>query len=191
MSLKKNTPFFVEYLKDFKIGAVMPSTRFIVRRVIKAISFDTTELILEFGAGEGVITRAVLEHMKSDALLVAFEPNESMKERLLSSVSDNRFQLVEDIAENAEKYIAGKKFDLILASNPFSKIVDRRKFLQGTARRLNEKGSLIIFNQHIPIGLYADLRSCFKNVRMEWEPRNVPPCFNFICADPIHIEYTR
>jgi phospholipid N-methyltransferase len=187
MLFKKNLVFLLSYFRDMNIGAVIPSTRFVVSRVIRAIEFSRVSTVLEFGPGEGVMTRAVLAQLRKEGSIITFEPNADMREQLLSATNDARLAVFDDVAENATERFPVKKFDLVLASNPFSKVADRKGFLKGISAMLAEGGNFIIFNQHIPVGLKKDLQTCFGGVKMVWEPRNLPPwSFIYFCSRPIH-----
>ena len=58
----KNIQFIKESLKSIKeVGAVLPSSKFVVSKMIESINFKRDNLILELGPGTGVITNQILK----------------------------------------------------------------------------------------------------------------------------------
>ena len=56
--------FFQEFLKHpLQIGSVIPSSRFLERRIVAAAGAASAEVIIELGPGTGGVTRAILRAM--------------------------------------------------------------------------------------------------------------------------------
>ena len=172
--------FFFNCLKDLRTAAVLPSSRYVVDRVLKKIDFENTSTVIEYGAGDGAVTKAVLKRMDKKGKMLAFEPNREFS-KYLKRTRDRRMRVISDTAQNSYKYLNGARADLVLASIPFSRMWNRHILLKSISERLNKDGRLIIFQQHTPFGLKKSLQKHFSRVQVEWEPRNVPPCFNFVC----------
>ena len=62
-----NLKFFIEFLKDPQIGALTPSSKYFVRDVIKRMPLVNAETVVEYGAGEGVVTRGMLKEMPKNS----------------------------------------------------------------------------------------------------------------------------
>ena len=70
--------FFKEGLKNIKtVGTISRSSKSLCKGAIKHVNFEEADLIVELGAGDGVITEHILKNMKKDAKLLAFEVNEN------------------------------------------------------------------------------------------------------------------
>src|SRR5258706_8738222 len=68
--------FFRGFLKSPKqVGSIIPSSRFLERRVTRATRAHRAKLIVELGPGTGGTTRALLRAMQTEARLFAIEIN--------------------------------------------------------------------------------------------------------------------
>jgi phospholipid N-methyltransferase len=82
--------FFLEFLKHpLQIGSVIPSSRFLERRILEAAQASIATTILELGPGTGGVTRALLNDMPSEATLLSIEINPSLYD-LLRQIDDKR-----------------------------------------------------------------------------------------------------
>jgi len=68
--------FFREFLKHpLQIGSVIPSSRFLERRIVEAAGVRSARTIVELGPGTGGTTRAILRVMAANAKLLTVEIN--------------------------------------------------------------------------------------------------------------------
>lgn len=68
--------FLQEFLKHpLQIGSIIPSSRFLERRVVEAAGAADSAVIVELGPGVGGITRALLGAMGPEARLLSIEIN--------------------------------------------------------------------------------------------------------------------
>jgi phospholipid N-methyltransferase len=68
--------FFTGFLKrPREVGSIIPSSRFLERRVTRTAGLGTAKLVVELGPGTGGTTRSFLRAMKPDAKLLAIEIN--------------------------------------------------------------------------------------------------------------------
>ena len=82
--------FFQEFLKHpLQIGSIIPSSRFLERRILEAASIASAKTIVELGSGTGGTTRAILRAMPQHARLLSIEINPHFHS-LLSSIEDDR-----------------------------------------------------------------------------------------------------
>ncbi|HAP01681.1 MAG TPA: hypothetical protein DCQ93_07140, partial [Bacteroidetes bacterium] len=88
----KPIQFLNQFLENKKVGAVMPSSRYLVREMIKPIDFSKAHLIVEYGPGHGNITKEILKKMLPDAKLLVFEINPPFIEEL-EKIKDNRLHI--------------------------------------------------------------------------------------------------
>ena len=101
--------FFSEFLKQGKnIGAVAPSSKFLVKKMVEPINFTDVKCIVEFGPGTGIITLELLRLMPSDSILLAFEINKEFCETL-NQIKDPRLKIISDSAEKVEEYLAWRR----------------------------------------------------------------------------------
>ena len=82
--------FFREFLKHpLQIGSVIPSSRFLERRIVEAAGVRSARTIVELGPGTGGTTRAILRVMAANAKLLTVEINPKFH-ALASCVEDDR-----------------------------------------------------------------------------------------------------
>jgi phospholipid N-methyltransferase len=72
----------IAFLREFlrhpqQIASIVPSSRFLERRVVEVAAVSSAHTVVELGAGTGGITRAILRAMRADATLMAVEVNPS------------------------------------------------------------------------------------------------------------------
>lgn len=115
--------FFQGFLKrPFEVGSIIPSSRFLERRINEAAGLERAQLAVELGPGTGGTTRSFLRRMRDDAILVSIEINPDFV-RVLQRMNDDRLVVHEGSATDL-KAILGKHGlpapDVILSGIPFS-----------------------------------------------------------------------
>jgi phospholipid N-methyltransferase len=82
--------FFQEFLKHpLQIGSIIPSSRFLERRILEAAAITSAKIIVELGSGTGGTTRAILRAMPQHAKILSIEINPHFH-TLVSSIKDDR-----------------------------------------------------------------------------------------------------
>ncbi len=82
--------FFQEFMKHpLQIGSIIPSSRFLERRILEAAAIASAKIIVELGSGTGGTTRAILRAMPQHAKLLSIEINPNFHS-LVSSIEDDR-----------------------------------------------------------------------------------------------------
>jgi phosphatidylethanolamine/phosphatidyl-N-methylethanolamine N-methyltransferase len=82
--------FIQEFLKHpLQIGSIIPSSRFLERRIIDAAGATSVNVIIELGPGTGGITGAILRAMPQHAKLLSVEINSHFN-TIVSRIEDNR-----------------------------------------------------------------------------------------------------
>ncbi len=87
-----NDPFalFQEFLKHpLQVGSIIPSSRFLERRIVETAVIISAKTIVELGSGTGGTTRAILRAMPQHAKLLSIEINPYFH-TLVSSIEDDR-----------------------------------------------------------------------------------------------------
>lgn len=125
--LQKKTDDRVVFLQQFlknprQVGSVIPSSRYLERRVVALAEVPTARTIVELGTGTGGITRAILEAMPRDARLLGIEINPRFQE-LLNGFGDSRLIPHAGSAEHLRDILAQHGLpapDAIISGIPFS-----------------------------------------------------------------------
>lgn len=110
----------LKHMKD--IGALAPTSKYASKAMLKHIDFQKAKIIVEYGAGDGVITKHILNAMQADAKLLAFEINPVFCEQL-RKIKDNRLIIIEDSAEKLPDHLAEQnatEADYILSALPIT-----------------------------------------------------------------------
>ena len=62
----KNIQFIKESLKSLKeVGTILPSSKFVIEKMVEPINFEKKLTIFELGPGGGVITKKLLEKIRN------------------------------------------------------------------------------------------------------------------------------
>jgi phosphatidylethanolamine/phosphatidyl-N-methylethanolamine N-methyltransferase len=177
--------FFMDILSFLKVaardpwhvGAVMPSSSFAVRKIMRCVPKDT-RAILEYGPGDGVLTRELLKILPADGRLLAIETNQEFIDSL-RLIDDSRLTVIHGDARLAEEYAQKKgwaEFDLAVSGIPFSLIPsDERTELVYKTRGLLRRGGIFVVYQTSAL-MRPYLKRMFS-VRTLITLLNVPPYF--------------
>ena len=92
--------FIKEFLKHpLQIGSIIPSSRYLERRIVEAAGAASVDVIVELGPGTGGVTRAMLRAMPRHARLLSIEINPTFN-KLVGKIKDHRLiELREIIAQ--------------------------------------------------------------------------------------------
>lgn len=177
--------FLKESLKNIKtIGTVARSSKFACKAMIEPVDFKKARVIVELGAGDGVITEHILKHMHPDAVLLAFEVNPKFCKKIRSEINDPRFHLIEDSAEQLQEYLAKyrlKKVDAIISSLPFVSLPEELCYrIVGECKKVMKPGAPYV-QIHYSLLLKKVYQKIFGNVKVNFEPINIPPAFILVC----------
>jgi phospholipid N-methyltransferase len=170
--------FFRGFLKRPKeVASIIPSSRFLERRVMRATRADRAELVVELGPGTGGTTRALLGAMRPDAKLLAIEINPHFVE-VLERWHDPRLIVSEgsatDIQAILEKQGLGAP-DVVVSGIPFS-TMERpigRDILRAVYDVLEPGGAFVAYQVRDRVHTLG--REVFGRARVQRELLNVPP----------------
>ncbi len=172
------------FLKAFvraprRIGAVVPTSRGLGRRMARLAGIDSAQLAAELGAGTGVVTRELLRALPADARLWAFEIHPPFVEHLRATIIDRRFAVVAQSAAAIADFVEREHlpaFDVIVSALPFSLMAPEQTatILRAAGRVLRPDGRFVALQYH-PRYLAPLLRAEFAAVDREVYPWNIPP----------------
>ncbi len=167
------------------VGWMVPSSRFLVKQVLKQIDWDKAGLIVEYGPGVGAFTTRVLERMRPDAKLVALEINPEFYGFLKCSVRDPRLHLVNESAAEIDTVLGRLGYphaDYIISGIPFKTIPHplRDTIVRKTHSVLRPDGSFLVYQFSNAVLPY--LEKVFGRVSREFELLNILPARLFYCA---------
>ncbi len=143
--------FFKGFLRNPKeVGSVVPSSRFLARRVLECGRVRSARVVVELGPGTGVLTGQILEHMPADGKLVAVEILPEFAELLRASWLDPRITVYEGCSTDLERALAEAgelQADLVVSGIPFSTLEGGvgRRTLEAAKRVLGENGRFVAY----------------------------------------------
>lgn len=114
---------FHEFLKHpFQVGSIIPSSRFLERRIVEAGEVHSAKTIVELGPGTGGTTRAILRAMERHAKLLSIEINRHLH-AMVSGIRDDRLIVhlgnAQGLATTLSMYGIGAP-DVLISGIPFS-----------------------------------------------------------------------
>lgn len=175
----RKTPFFREFLHDRNVAAVSPSSPQLMKRLVKNLDLPRIRRIVELGPGDGVAARALLPKLAEDARYVAIERNPNFVARL-KRMKERRVTVILGAAQDLRRVVshADGKVDAVIASIPFTylKKDERAALVADVKKLLRPGGQFVVFHQYSPL-MVPYLAKEFGEVRVEFEPLNVFPCF--------------
>lgn len=176
--------FFFEATKNIKqAGTIAQSSRFLIRKMLSPIDFSKVKTIVELGAGNGCITKAILEKMQPDAQLLSFEVNPKFVD-LLNNIEDKRLHVIADSAEKIAEYLAkhnATEAHAIVSGLPlaiFPKELNAN-IMQAIKNTLTSDGVYTQFQYSL--ASFGMLKKQFTAVNRDFTPLNIPPAFVYIC----------
>jgi phospholipid N-methyltransferase len=181
----KEPGYLRQYVSDRDVGALHPSSRFLIRRLIRCLSPGSIGTLVEFGPGPGISTRPILQVIPASARYVAIEKNPVFLASLKSAVPDPRLLAVEGDARSSREILSGLGIttaDAVIASIPFSFLTrdERAAIVDAVYSVLADDGDFVVFHQ-FSLLMRSLLKERFPRVRVLFEPRNVFPCFLLHC----------
>jgi len=179
----KHFQFLGQFLDNKQVGAVWPSSKYLIHQMIKPIDFTHAKLIIEYGPGTGNITRALLKKMQPDSKLIVFEINNNFMEGL-NKIDDKRLTIFNCPAEKASQVLAEHHLgspDYVVSSLPLAIIPNNTvtRILAGSYSILKTGKAMIQF-QYSPSTL-GRFKRMFDRVDVKFAPINVPPALVYVC----------
>lgn len=177
----KKIEFFRESIRNIKtVGTITRSSKFLCKGMIKPVDFENADVIVELGAGDGVITEHILRHMKKDSKLLSFEVNKKFCDQMRETLKDDRLIIVEDSAEKLGEYLKNNnlgKADYIISAIPFVAFPDELAKSIIMESKNNMKDNALFVQVHYSLLAKKFYQSIFGNVDVSFVPLNIPPAF--------------
>ena len=184
--MDKNLFFFATFLKNPKeTGSVIPSSRFLVKKMLQGLDLHNARCVVEYGPGTGCITTEILKRSGRNTKVLCFEVNKKFCSYLRNTIKDERLIVINDGAENIKMHLDRLKIaetDYIISSVPFANLPNTKKWaiINETSDVLKSGGKFVTY-QYIN-SLKKFLHGCFPKVSTKFITFNIPPCFVYICG---------
>jgi phospholipid N-methyltransferase len=167
------------------LGSLIPSSRFLVDRLLDKVEWTRAGTILEYGPGVGTITAPILDRMSREARLVVFEMNRDFVGHLRRSFPDPRLHVVHGSAESVRGELRRLQLagaDYIISGIPYTTMpgATREAIMRESRAALNPGGAVLVYQFTRAVLPY--LRTHFRHVRQDFELRNILPARLFYCT---------
>lgn len=176
--------FLLEGLRNLRTtGTITRSGTALCAAAIDRIDFSTARVIVELGAGDGVITRHILDRLHPDGKVIAFEVFEELCDDM-RAIGDPRLVVAQDSAENIGQWLAdigAEKADHIVSAIPFAALPEElgRSIVRAAQDNLRPGGQ---YNQvHYSLKTKAYYEAAFGKVETKRIWKNLPPAWVLYC----------
>jgi phospholipid N-methyltransferase len=171
--------FFRGFLSRPKeVGSIIPSSRFMEKRITKTADLANANLAIELGPGTGGTTKALLRAMRPDAKLLAIEINPDFVTHLQNTINDPRLIVHHGSAADIPSALGKHGLEapeVILSGIPFS-TMDRElglSILHSVKENLKPGGRFIAYQFRDRVESLG--RNVFGRAKVQTELLNVPP----------------
>jgi phosphatidylethanolamine/phosphatidyl-N-methylethanolamine N-methyltransferase len=170
--------FFQGFLKrPSTVGSVIPSSRYMERRIVKAAGLESAKVVVELGPGTGGTTHAILRAMAPTAKLVSIEINPDFVPAL-RAIGDPRLIVHEGSAVDLSRILASHGLgapDVVLSGIPFSTMKPElgRAIVRAVSDGLAPGGRFVAYQVRDRVEKLG--REVFGPAAVQLELRNVPP----------------
>lgn len=179
--------FFRGFLrKPEVVGSVIPSSRFLERRIVETGALASARCVVELGPGTGGTTQALLRAMPEDGRLLAIELEQDFIDVLARS-TDPRLLARQGSAEAIGELLATDRLpaaDVVVSGIPFSTIGDvaGRAVIDAVWDALAPGGRFVAYQFRDRVAQIAKPRMGEPDAAREL--RNIPPMHVYCWRKP-------
>lgn len=170
--------FFLNFLRHPNlVASIVPSSKYVERRLIKVAEIARAKLVVELGPGVGGTTQAVLNALAPDAKLMVMELNPDFTE-LLRSHPDPRLIVYQGSAEKIQQALEQNNLqqpDAVISGIPFSTMPEYvgQNIIEAVWTCLAADGCFVAYQFKGKVALLG--KEMLGRPRCELELLNVPP----------------
>lgn len=175
--MKKQIDFLIQGVKHIKeVGALTRSGPALCKKMIRPIPSDKDVVVIELGAGDGVITKHLLKKISPNSKVISIELLEDMYKKL-AQIEDNRFTAIHGTIDNLDQILEEHDidtFDHLVSAVPFM-IMDNDyvvSFLNKYKKQIKKGGSFTQVHYGFKRKFYEKI---FGNAKAYYVAANVPP----------------
>ncbi len=163
------------------VGDVAPSSSYVIKRVIETLP-KGVKTIVEYGPGDGIITKELLKQLPLDGRLLAIELNAEFIEKM-KKIKDPRLTVIAGDAVRAHEIVQENNMgpvDAVVSGIPFTFSYFfipnevKRAIFESTRKLLRPKGVFILYQSSL---LMKRFLKQYFSISFVYEPRNFPPYF--------------
>ncbi len=173
----------IQFLRGFlkspkQVGSIVPSSRFLERRVVRSAGIGQARTVVELGPGTGGTTRALLAALPRDGRLLAIEINPRFASLLRNQIRDPRLVVHCGSAAEIQPALAAHALpapEVVLSGIPFSTMPRAlgTAILRSAHDALAPGGRFVAYQLRDRVELLG--RAVFGPAARQTELLNVPP----------------
>ncbi len=172
----KRSNHTLEALKNLKqIGSLSSSSRYLAKTMMKRVDFSKDLKIVELGAGNGAITRKILNEMNENSTLTSYEICDTFLQDL-EGIDDKRLTVLnQNVSELST--LDFDSVDVVISSLPLA-LFDKEfksEIYNNVQQIIKKKGMFIQFQYSLFD--YRDIEKFFNNCNLDFCLLNFPPAF--------------
>lgn len=172
--------FLKTFIKDKDVASVTPTSQHCVKKVCSNIDFSNDFTLVEYGPGDGVFPKYILQKMTPNSRLILIEANKDFAKHLKETFKDPRVEVHNNLAGEVENVLKPDEvgnIDYVLSGIPFSFLKKERKreVLQATKNILKSGGMFLAYQTSGH--LKKPVMEVFGNYETDFVPLNIPPYF--------------
>ena len=178
--------FILQYVtKPRTVGAILPSSKYLAKKMVDQVDFDKASYVVEYGPGTGVFTDEIISKLKPGARLLLLERNPEFAKQLAKKYENaQHVTVVNDTAEQVGKYLRAhgiQNADYILSGLPFASLPQEvsEGILKETKKHLSEGGKFITFQYTLFRKSFFAKHFC--EISITHVIRNIPPAYVLTC----------
>jgi len=168
------------------IGAIAPSSKYLANNILKHIEFEENQVVLEFGSGNGAITKHILKQLPSSSKLISLEINAPFLKHCKHKFrAYDNFEIYNHSAiefDTLLKELGIEKVDYLVSSLPLAMIPneDLTELFNKIPKYLIDDGSFLQYQYSL--NKYKFLKGVFDEVKLGFTLTNLPPAFVYRCT---------
>jgi phospholipid N-methyltransferase len=175
--------FTLNALKNFKqTGSLFRSSKYLAEKLVKPLDSSKPINIIELGAGDGIITKHILNKINNVSKLHSFEINENFIFKL-NKIKDDRLVIHNACVSNLKNTFSENEIDYVISSLPLANIKHdfKEELIQNIKHILKPEGLLIQY-QYAKTDLKF-LKYNFPKTNTSLCIQNLPPAFIYECTN--------
>ena len=173
----------IEFLRGFlerpkEVGSIIPSSRWMERRITRTAEIANAKLVIELGPGTGGTTKALLNAMAPGSRLLAIEINPRFCDLLRETIDDPRLIVHEGSAAEIPEALTKHDLDapdVILSGIPFSTMPQQLglSILRSVRKSLKPAGRFVAYQFRDVVHTLG--KRVFGPASVQIELLNMPP----------------
>ncbi|MPQ44629.1 class I SAM-dependent methyltransferase [Clostridium tarantellae] len=178
--------FLMEYILNPRtVGAVVPSSKNLAKKMVEEINFDNCQCIVEYGPGTGAFTDELLVRRNENTKIILIEYNKEFYKYIKERYKNKKnLIIINGSAENIDDYLKTYEInnvDYIVSGLPFASLSKEvsKTILNKTNNIIGTRGKFITFQYTLTKKRFFE--KYFSKIKIKREFKNIPPAYIIIC----------